>query len=50
MCLVGVLYIVLKVCCCEKEGRKIDNQNKRRSKRYSSESEGSQIEGLCRLV
>lgn len=28
MCLVGLLYIGLKCCCCEKEGQKIDRLNR----------------------
>lgn len=28
MCLVGLLYIGLKCCCCEKEGDKIDRLNR----------------------
>ena len=27
MCLVGVLYIAMKCCCCEKEGKRIDQEN-----------------------
>lgn len=29
MCLVGLLYIGLKCCCCEMEGQKIDKLNKK---------------------
>lgn len=28
MCLVGLIYMGLKCCCCEKEGEKIDEYNK----------------------
>ena len=27
MCLVGFLYIAMKCCCCEKEGKKLDQYN-----------------------
>lgn len=35
MCLVGVLYICLKVFCCEKEGDRIDKEERRRRKESS---------------
>ena len=31
MCLIGILYICLKCCCCEKEGRRIDQINEEES-------------------
>ena len=34
MCLIGILYMGLKCCCCEKEGRRLDEMEGERRASY----------------